>query len=310
MKIKGQLRRITDIAAFAASWQATGGKPTAGHAAWGKARVHLATDVPTGQFEGGFVPPMSLKADTDSAGRFGFEVPDGFKPFRGQVVAFQLDSVPSPFPGLPPLPVLSPLYRCAPFKFSDVSVAEQQERQMVYIFPTSLGPADGISQAELDDELGALRKSLKLDKLRATITSSAVDVRAEKDGGDVRFKAHVRGSTSADLGRLIEAKAGEIDIDLPGPDFIVGLCVSKDDIEAGIRKGMAKLSKKVSQRLIADAEQRLGPLASLVTLSVRRSRHVQTGVRVIHLPGGLPDQQVPVFTIVGDPAIGLPRKLY
>ena len=36
---------------WAASWKATGGKPTAGHAAWGKARVHLATDLPAGQFE-------------------------------------------------------------------------------------------------------------------------------------------------------------------------------------------------------------------------------------------------------------------
>lgn len=309
MKIQGQLRRITNIASFVASWQATKGKPSEGHAAWGKARLHLATDLPTGQFAGGFVPGMSLKTDADSQGRFAFEVPDSFKAFRGQVVAFEIDTVPSPLPGLPPIPVLAPVYRSAVFKFSDVSPAEQKAEQRIYILQASAAAADGITQAELDAQLTTLRKSLKLDKLRATITASAIDVRAEKQGGDLRFKAHVRGSTSADLDRLIEAKAGEIDIDLPGPDFIVGLCVSKDDIEAAIRKGMSKLSAQVSKQLIADANQRLGPLAKMVTLSVWRSRHLHTGNRPIKLPG-LPEQQIPVFTVVGDPAIGLPRKLY
>ena len=309
MHIQCQLRRITNLASFAASWQTTQGKPSQGHAAWGKARVHLATDLPMGQFAGGFPPAMSIKADADSQGRFAFEVPEGFKAFRGQVVAFDVDSVPSPFPGLPPIPVLTPVYRSAAFKFSDVSPAEQQAVQPIYILQATAAPADGISQADLDAQLATLRKSLKLDKLRATITASAIDVRAEKQGGDLRFKAHVRGSTSADLDRLIEAKAGEIDIDLPGPDAIVGLCVSKDDIEAAIRKGMSKLSAQVSKQLIADANQRLGPLAKLVSLSVWRSRHLQTGSRALKLPG-LPEQQIPVFSVVGDPAIGLPRKLY
>lgn len=309
MHIQCQLRRITNLASFAASWQTTQGKPSQGHAAWGKARVHLATDLPMGQFAGGFPPAMSIKADADSQGRFAFEVPEGFKAFRGQVVAFDVDSVPSPFPGLPPIPVLTPVYRSAAFKFSDVSPAEQQAVQPIYILQATAAPADGISQADLDAQLATLRKSLKLDKLRATITASAIDVRAEKQGGDLRFKAHVRGSTSADLDRLIEAKAGEIDIDLPGPDAIVGLCVSKDDIEAAIRKGLAKLSLQVSKQLIADANQRLGPLAKLVSLSVWRSRHLQTGSRALKLPG-LPEQQIPVFSVVGDPAIGLPRKLY
>ena len=309
MKIQGQLRRITNITSFAASWQATQGKPSEGHAAWGKARLHLATDLPMGQFAGGFVPSMSLKTDADSQGRFAFEVPEGFKAFRGQLLAFEIDHVPSPLPGLPPIPVLSPVYRSAVFKFSDVSAAEQQAEQRIYILQASATAADGISQADLDAQLATLRKSLKLDKLRAAITASAINVRAEKQGGDLRFKAHVRGSTSADLDRLIEAKAGEIDIDLPGPDFIVGLCISKDDIEAAIRKGMVKLSAQVSKQLIADANQRLGPLAKLVTLSVWRSRHLHTGNRVLKMPG-LPEQQIPVFTLVGDPAIGLPRKLY
>ena len=75
----------------------------------------------------------------------------------------------------------------------------------------------GISQATLDKEVAALRKAQKLDSLTATILSDSVRVKAKKSGGDLRFSARVRGSTAADLDRLIEVKAGEIDIDLPGP---------------------------------------------------------------------------------------------
>ncbi|HEY9107290.1 MAG TPA: hypothetical protein VIN58_11490, partial [Roseateles sp.] len=77
MIIQGKLNRITNIQAFVASFIKTGGKPTTGFAPWGKARVHLATDMPTGQFDGGFPPSMSMKTDADSQGVFKFTVPDG-----------------------------------------------------------------------------------------------------------------------------------------------------------------------------------------------------------------------------------------
>ena len=46
-KVWGQLRKITDMNAFLASWLATGGKPTAGHAPWGRTPVRLVCDFPT-----------------------------------------------------------------------------------------------------------------------------------------------------------------------------------------------------------------------------------------------------------------------
>jgi hypothetical protein len=210
---------------------------------------------------------------------------------------------------MPPIPVLDPVYRSAPFKFSDVSAQEQKTVQKIFIH-TATTPTDrGISQAELDTQISALRKQLKLDKLRATIVSNRVSVRAEKSGGDVRFSAFVRGSTSEDLGRVIEVKAGEIDIDLPGPDFIVGLCVDEDDIERQIRKGLSGLSAKISKELMAELKKAAPGITDHASVTVWQTRFVHTDTKTVKIPP-LPPTQVPVFTVVPDAAFGVPKKLY
>lgn len=310
MKIQGKLHRITSLQAFVGSYIKTGGKPTDGFTDWGKARVHVATDLPSQKFSGGFVPSMSLKADTDSQGNFNVPVPDGLAAFRGQVIAFQSTNMPSPFPGMPPIPILDPVYRSVVFKFSDISAKLQNTVQHIYIFKATTPSASGISQARLDEELGGLRRTLKLDKLRAAILSDRVSASAEKQGGAIKFDAFVRGSTSDDLGRVIEVKADNIDIDLPGPDFIVGLCVHKDDIEAQIRNGLSNLSKTISQQLLAELEKNAPGVNTLATISVWRTRIVQTGTKPIKVPGTAIPLPVPVFSVVPDAAAGVPRKLF
>ncbi|MBK6295984.1 MAG: hypothetical protein IPF55_18350 [Rhodoferax sp.] len=96
---------------------------------------------------------MSLKADADSQGVFKFKLADSFSKFRGQVVAFNLGSVAPPFPGLPPLPVLTPLYRSEVFKFADVSVGEPALVQTIFVFPAKTPTTMASSQSELNDEL-------------------------------------------------------------------------------------------------------------------------------------------------------------
>ena len=315
-KFWGQLRRITDLQAFAKSWLATGGKPTAGHAPWGKTPVRLVSDFPDGQFSGGFLPPTSLKTDTAADGDFEFDVPEAFDKFRGQIVAYDETKVPSPLPNMPPLPVLNPAYRSAPFKITALTEVKGKlvtmNRKIIYVLPATTPDAKGINQAAIDKETTALRKSLKLDSLAATILSDCVRVHAKKSGGDLRFSARVRGSTSAELDRVIDVKAGEIDIDLPGPDFIVGLCVDEDEIERSIRAGLKKLSAKISAQLLAElAEQTkaIPGFSSLATVSVWRTRHVQTGTKTIKVPG-ITSQKVPVYSVVPDAAFGVPRVLF
>jgi hypothetical protein len=310
MQIKGQLHRITNLKAFAASFLQTNGKPTTGFAPFGAARVHLATDF-LGGFGGGFLPPMALKTTANAQGAFSFTVADGHPTSNARLLAFRETTVPPPLPGMPPLPVLDPIYRSAPFKLGDVSPQEQQAVQHIYVHLATTPTERGVSQADLNAQVAKLKGDLKLDRLRATIQSAKVSVSAERQGGDVKFSAFVRGSTSSDLGRVIEVKAGEIDIDLPGPDFIVGLCVDEDEIEEQIRKGLRDLSKRVSQELLAALDQEAPGLSSLASVSVWRSRFVQTGEKLVQPPvAGAPPVRIPIFTYVPDAAFGAPRALY
>ncbi len=312
-KVWGQLRKVSDLPAFVASWVATGGKPTAGHVSFGKTPVRLVCDFPDGQFSGGFLPPTSLKTDSDADGQFRFDVPEQFETFRGQIVAYDETSIPAPIPNMPPLPVLNPVYRSAPFKITALPGTGGKfaavTRKPIYIFQARTPDAQGISQATLDKEVTALRKAQKLDSLVATILSDCIRVKAKKSGGDLRFSARVRGSTAADLDRVIDVKAGEIDIDLPGPDWIVGLCVDEDQIERSIRSGLKKLSDKVSAQLLAELAKQAPALGKLATVSVWRTRHVQTGTKTLKIPP-LPAQKIAVYSVVPDAAFGVPRALY
>ncbi len=307
MKIKGKLHRITNLKTFLGSFVQTKGKPTQGFSQWGNARIHLATDLPSGKFNGGFVPSMSFKTQADAQGEFAFDTGSALDNFRGQIVAYRTTMAPPPLPGLAPIPILDPVYRSQPFKFADVP--SKDGTRNIYVYEHTTDEKQGISQTEVDAQLTALKKQLALDKLRGTILSNRVSVTAEKSGGDVKFSAFVRGSTSEDLGRVIEIKAGEIALDLPGPDAIVGLCVDEEQIETQIRKGLSNLSKTVSKQLLDEFEKQAPGAGSLATVSVWRTRYPQAGTKSIKVPGA-PPVTVPVFAVVPDAALGVPRQVF
>ncbi len=312
MNIQGKLHRITNVPAFIASWAATNGKPVAGFSPWVKARIHLGTDFPTGQFVGQITPSMSIETDTDSNGFFKFSAPElSATNFRGQIVAYNLTTMAAPNIGvpIPPIPVFEPIYRSAPFKFMEVSPAEQAQVQDIFVFKDQTPDKFGLTQAQVNDQLATLRQTLKLDTLKASILSNRISVSAQKSGGDVKFDAFVVGSISADLKQVIEVRVGEIDIDLPGPDFIVGLCVSKSDIEAQIRNGMASSTALLNKPLLDAKDAAFGAMSSQVSMSVWRTRHPQTGTTTIKVPG-VPDIHIPTLSVVPDPAYGIPRRLY
>jgi len=309
MILRGRLHEISNLSSFVASYLKTGGRPTTGFAPMGKTRVHLATDFPSKKFAGGFPPSMSMKTDSNSDGKFSFDVEKPLKGFRGQIVVFRQSEMPNPIKGMPPIPVFDPIYRCAPFAINDIASADWAAAKNIYIHRAKTPDDKGITQKEIDELVKDLRKDLKLDKLRATILSNRAAVTAEKKGGDVKFSAFVRGSTSADLDRVITVKAGEIDIDLPGPDFIVGLCVDEDQIEAQIRKGLVNLSKRVSTELLEELEKAAPGLSSKASVSVWRVRFVKVGERMVKMPG-LPKIVTPIYSVVPDAAFGVPRKLF
>lgn len=313
MNIQGRLHRITNPLAFIASWNSTNGKPKDGFGPWAKARIHLGTDLPTGQFVGSVIPSMSMETDTDSSGFFTFNAPAlAATKFRGQIVAYNVSTMAAPNLGipLPPMPVFEPIYRSTPFHFSEVSPAEQAQVKDIFVYKGDTPDEMGITQAQVNAQLATLRQQLQLDALKANILSSRISVSAQKSGGDVKFDAWVVGAIGEDLAHVIDVRVGEIDIDLPGPDFIVGLCVSKSEIEKQIRKGMAGATAQLNQPLLVAKDKMFGPLSPQVTMSVWRTRHAQTGTTTVKLPGGVPDMKIPTLSIVPDPAYGVPSRLY
>lgn len=296
MKIKGKLHRITNLQQFVASYLSTDGHPTQGFTNWGSARVYLAIDM-GGGFPAGFLPALSIKMDANGQGEFTF-TPFALLPhYRARIIVFNMTTLPGS-----PLPILAPVYRSESFKISAVS----NTMRHIFIFQETTPTNLGVSQQALNALLPAIRNNIPLDILRAFIRSNRISIHAERSGGEIDFSAYVNGSTSHDLNRVIEVKAGEIDIDLPGPDLITGLCFDKDSVEAQIRNQMRGLSDQISQRLLNEFDQLAPGAAALVTVSSWRTRHVQTDT--INMPG-LP-LATPIYTVVPDAAFGIPRRLY
>lgn len=208
------------------------------------------------------------------------------------------------------LRVFEPIYGSQAFHFSEVSPAEQAQIRNIFVFRADSPDNQGLTQAALNTQLAALRQQLGLDSLKANILSGKISISAQKSGGDVKFDAWVVGAIGEDLARVIDVRVGDVDIDLPGPDFIVGLCVSKSEIDKQIRKGMANATTQLNKPLIEAKNQLFGAMAAQVTMSVWRTRHAQTGTTTIKLPGGLPDMKIPTLSVVPDPAFGVPARLY
>lgn len=305
MKVNGKLHRITNLQTFVQSFLTTGGKPTVGFEDFGRAKVYVSVDGPINNFGGGFLPNFSFKAYSGQDGSFSVDVPESLRPFRGRVIAYRPINSSISVPGIPPIEILSPLYRSEPFNLSNVTATKQR----IFLHEITAGDADGISQAQISDEVSALASELKLDRVTATIQSSRIKARAERKGGVVTFEIIPRPSTSSNLEELIRLEVEEVDIDLPGPDFIVGLCVSKSEIEKKIRDGIKTFARSINGDILDKIEEEAPGVTALATITVSRIRYPVTGSRTIKLPGGQ-SFTVETRSIVLDPTAGVPRRLY
>jgi hypothetical protein len=306
MKIKGKLNRITNIETFAQSFLATGGKPTQGFANWTTTtRVTIATDAPEHVFDGGFLPHFSFDANADAQGHFEVSVPDALAAFKARVIAYKMTTLNTGIPGVPPVPVFQPLYRSEVFALTKVTAAVRD----VFLFSVPVHDTDGFSQADIKDIASNLKKDQKLDKISATITSSGVNCSAEKDGGVIRFKIVPTQSTSSNLAEILELRVDDIDIDLPGPDFIVGLCVSKDDIAKRVRDGVKGRQGELNKKLLKKIEDQAPGASAVASITLTSIRFPVTGTTTVNLPG-IPPLSIPVLSIVGDPTAGIPKAFY
>jgi hypothetical protein len=100
-----------------------------------------------------------------------------------------------------------------------------------------------------------------------------------------------------------------MEIDLPGPDWITGLCVSKGDIEKQVRGGVKGFTATVNQKIKDEIEKAAPGVSALATITITKVRYPVTSTTTIKLPG-VGNQSFPVRSIVVDPTIGVPIGLY
>jgi hypothetical protein len=301
MRIKGHIHRIQDLQQFVLNFLATDGKPTQGFVDWGSARVSCVVLSQSPQ-----VPNSLIEGDADNQGRFTLTINDNLGRKNAFVlIRTQIDTF-HQIPGVE-IPVFGPVYRSSTFVLNQIS----EEERGIFVFLDTLPDDQGFPDAEVSSEVRSLRTRLGLDFAHGEITKTDIDVRAKKNGATVRFDIKLYPSASVDLKNFIEVKAKNIDIDLPGPDFITGLCINENDIEKKIRNQVRRLNQIFNDRI----NKRLPPNSKdIMTCTIRKIRYPITNTQQVEIPGGglgVPEKLVVQFrSIAGDPCIGFPKKLF
>ena len=309
MKIQGKFYEITDLDGFVASYMANPAAPKAGtFKPFGRLRLHLATDFPLG-FSHSLIPNASIKDDTDTSGAFSITVPAGFPP-TAKAYLLALRQIAT---GPMGVPIYGPVYRSQTFALSTI----KEQALKIYVARQKTPNNQGISQERISQEVSAFAKASKeVESASAFISSGGIDVTAKGKGATVKFEIALRPSSSHDLNAFIAHKVEDMDIDLPGPDWLTGLCVPEDEIEAAIKKGVkgvvkefnAEIEPMVVKAVAAQAGVPEAVVANLfdtqISMTFEQIRYPVVSEKKV---GGF---TVKFRAVVPDACFGLPRKLF
>lgn len=317
MKFSGRIFEVTNIESFALSYITNPKSPKAGSFKPASGiKVHLASMI--NGFPVSFMPGISIKTDSASDGKFNINVSDSqLSQLQANKMAYVVAYRNAGTVNVlgQNITIYEPVYRSQLF-----DITRYTEKPVDIFFAKYQVPNKaGITQKQVDEQIAAAKSQFKdLSKLSATIQSGKVSVKGSGRGAEIKFNIDVSASTSFDLARFISGKVKDMDIDLPGPDFIVGICVSKDDIENEIEKGIAKIMKKVNttiqKTLVDELAKATGQSKSIIqtlfsnTASVTFSKLSYPVVehREIKVPGA-GTISVDVRGIVPTLSIGFPR---
>lgn len=319
MTITGNIHEVTNLVQFAPSFLLNPKSPKAGtfKAASG---VHVTLkSVFSGTFPNGLLPNVSVNAVSSANGAFSIKIPDGsmqlFNLAKNAYFLCQRQVGTISILGQN-IPIFEPVYRSATFDITKFKGGAQD----LYFAPFNVPADSGITQKQVDDQIKAAKSKFKdLEKLSATIQSGKVAVSGSGRGATIKFNVDLSPSTSSNLSKFIEGKVQDMDIDLPGPDFIVGICVSKDDIEDSIEDGIAKLMKEVNagieKELIDAIAQGTGQNADLVknifkttaTVTFSKLNYPVVEHREIKVPGTT--IRIDVRAVQPKLAVGFPRNI-
>ena len=318
MKITGRIHEVTNLIQFAPSFLLNPKSPKAGtFKNAGGIHIHLGS-ILGGILPGNIIPSVSAETVSASDGTFNLNIPDNIlQHLNANKMAYFVALRQAGTISIlgQNIPIFQPVYRSASFditKFKGGAVN-------IFFAPFDVPAESGITQKQVDAQIKAAKSKFKdLDKLSATIQDGRVAVSGSGRGAEIKFNIDLSPSTSFDLARFISGKVKDMDIDLPGPDFIVGICVSKDDIEKSIEDGIAKLMKEVNagieKTLIDQIAKGTGQSADIVktifktTASVTFSKlnYPVVDHKVIKVPG-IATITVDVRAVVPKLAVGFPR---
>ncbi|MEO7432630.1 MAG: hemopexin repeat-containing protein [Dokdonella sp.] len=319
MKLKGQIFQITDVAQFFLSYSGAPDAPdrrTYQGAAGLKIHLQVANSATASLplFE-----ECSMYVSADSEGHFTFDISDRQEALMTAstgvyVTVFQAGQ--NVVYGGISIPTSEPLYRSASFRIRDQSESSPLK---IYYLSSDAPRGAGVTQDMVDQQINTAKAGLPdLKKLQGTICDGYVEVHGSGSGATVDFDVLLAPSWASDLNVLVEGTPRDIDIDLPGPDFLVGLCVSKKElrgkIDAAVSQLMVKVNKDIEQTIIAAiAGQAHVDRASLERLlstgtstTIRRLDYLPGALRTVRF--GNVDVPLPTLTVVPQPTIGLPRN--
>ncbi|MCB9433668.1 MAG: hypothetical protein H6668_16980 [Ardenticatenaceae bacterium] len=309
MKVQGKIFEINHLVNFATSYFLNRKNPDSKtFEAACDLRIHVAsiTNLP------GFYPSFSVKGTSDANGNFKIDTSSLPKQFDAYLLAYKkVQEIEIPILGHK-IPIYQPVYRSNRF-----SVAEEKQNIKIYFSGFSVADKAGISQTELNQKIKQVQNSLaNVEKLSAYIDRNKIAVSGKGKGADVTFNIKLSPYTGSDLTTFVRHQIEDFDIDLPGPDFITGLCVDEGEIEDQIKKSVRKIVDQMNKAVLDSTIDTIAAALGDVSKEIVRAYFNQNATLTF---GGVrypvtSTQQVGRFTIqrrsiIPVPYFGFPRNL-
>ncbi|MBW7454417.1 hypothetical protein ACFOLF_19910 [Paenibacillus sepulcri] len=306
MNVIGKLHEVTNVTLFISSYSTNPAHPNpASYKPMADAQIFLGTDFPAG-FANSFIPGFSFQTKTDAAGSFNIAVPDAYpKTIKGYLLATHTIMKIPPFN----IPIYAPVYRSQTFQFNQINSKVQD----IYVMRVDGTTQQSFTQAQISAMTTGVQQKMGLDSLSAFINDGSIGIVGKDQGATLKADLYLSPFTGPDLNTFISEKVDNIDIDLPGPDFIVGLFVSKDEIAKQFKQGIHNMMPSLNKQIIDRIQKEMGMLISQletstnskVTMTFEKLRYPVVETKTI---GGL--FTIKTRAIIPDLFVGISRKLF
>ena len=326
MIISGKINQISNLTNFVLSFLKDAKNPDKKtHQPAGDILIKLVLT-----FEGAivsFLPPVSFNTKSKADGSFTINVPDamdGFLKKNPNVYLLAYRQINHSFAGIN-VQILEPVYRCQKF-----DLLKFKKNPLALFFAIQPVPDNaGITQEFISKMASDKIKEIKQAKFSGTVISVKdgkisfhTNATAKGFTAVINFNIVPQSDVSFNLDQFLRPKIKDMDIDMPGPDFLAN-CISpinEDEIEKMIHASMNGLSKNINAEIkktliatIAKAtKQKEAAVKVLVDalsiISFTKFRYPITGSKEIKLPN-VPPLQIGVRSIVPELSIGFPRKI-